>query len=80
MTMGLMDFLRSAADDPRAQGIAVNPGSAGAPFAAILEDDGVERLIASLKRRGFAESPARTAPGESAEILAITTAPAPTPR
>ena len=53
MTMPLMEFLRSTADDPRAQGIAVNPGVAGGTFSVTLEKPQILRVIESLKRRGF---------------------------
>ncbi len=59
ITARLMDFLRAAADDPKAGGIAVNPGAAAPAFSATLEKHQVLRLLESLKRRGFEETPPR---------------------
>lgn len=53
MSMEIMTFLVSAAADPKAEGIALNPGVPNASYAVVLPKDQVPRLIESLKRRGF---------------------------
>ncbi|MBI4346995.1 MAG: hypothetical protein HY553_09085 [Elusimicrobia bacterium] len=52
MTVGLLEFLRSAAQDPQAEAVALNPG--GSPdYAASLERESIPRLIESLRARGL---------------------------
>ena len=53
MSANPLGFLRSAADDPKAEGVAINPNVADAPYTAVLDRDGVLRMIESLKRRGL---------------------------
>lgn len=55
ITMSLLAFMRSAADDPKAEGAALNPGVAKAPFSVILPKDQTQRVVASLIRRGYRE-------------------------
>lgn len=53
MSFDVMSFLVSAAADPKAEGVALNPGVPSAPYAVVLPKDQVLRMIDSLKRRGF---------------------------
>ncbi|HAH06884.1 MAG TPA: hypothetical protein DCM05_10220 [Elusimicrobia bacterium] len=55
MTMKPMGFLLSAAADPKAEGVAINPGAAAAPFSSTLDAAATRRVIGSLQRRGFGE-------------------------
>lgn len=55
VTMSLLGFMRSAAEDPKAEGAAVNPGVVKAPFSAVLAKDQAQRVVASLRRRGYRE-------------------------
>ncbi len=59
MSADPLGFLRSAADDPKAEGVAINPNVPDAPYTAVLDRDGVLRMIKSLKRRGL-DKPAPT--------------------
>lgn len=55
MSANPLGFLRSAAEDPKAEGVAINPNVPDAPYTAVLDRDGVLRMIESLKRRGLDE-------------------------
>ena len=49
MTMSMMDFLHSAVDDPKAEGLSVNGHK---PFGVALSKDQARQLIEALKKRG----------------------------
>lgn len=81
LTMGLMEFLHTAADDPKAEGIALNRGDPKAAFRSTLTKAEVQRLIEDLKVRGRpdvlprwnrSEAPLQNA--EAAALLAPATA------
>lgn len=52
-----LDLLRAVLEDDRADGFALNPGVAAPPASFVLGRDEVARMISSLKKRGFQESP-----------------------
>ena len=53
MSMEIAAFLASSAADPKAEGIALNPGVENAPYAVVVPKDQVLRMVDSLKRRGY---------------------------
>lgn len=76
MSISLMAFLRAAADDPKAAGIALNPGKTR--ISIVLEKEEVLRLIAALKERGFTEPPPAP-PRPAAPVLEFAVPPPLTP-
>lgn len=62
MSANPIGFFRSAAEDSKAEGVAINFEVPDARFSAILDKAGVFRMIESLKKRGL-DKPQAAPPG-----------------